>query len=100
MTFGKTLTKLEIAESVAKKCGFKKKLALELVNATLEEIRVFLENNIEVKLSKFGNLKVKYKKERYGRNPKTKQSAIIAARKVIVFKANKTLNKKINAGRI
>jgi len=100
VSFGKTLTKLDIAESVAKKCRLKKKLALDLVNATLEQIGVFLENDIDVKLSKFGNLKVKYKKERYGRNLKTKQRAVITARKVVVFKANKTLKNKINSTRI
>ena len=96
MVFAKTLTKLEIAESIAKTCGLKKKLALKLINSTLEEICAFLEKNIDVKLSKFGNLKVKYKKERYGRNPKTKESAVITARNVVVFRANKTLIKKIN----
>ncbi len=99
MTFNKTLTKLEITESVAKKCGFKKKLALVIVNSVLQEIGVCLENNIDVKLSGFGNLKVKYKKERYGRNPKTKQIAVIAARKVVVFRSNRTLNKKINSNK-
>ncbi len=97
MTIHKSLTKLEITESIVKCSGLKKEQALNLINSMLEEISNLLEKNINIKLSNFGQLKVKFKKERYGRNPKTKESAVISARKVVVFRANKTLKKKINS---
>ena len=49
-----------------------------------------------IKISNFGNFKVKMKNERIGRNPKTKQTAKISARKVVSFKASKILKSRIN----
>lgn len=92
----KTLTKLDISNYVAEKCNLKKLEALKLVQAVFEEISLLLENSIDVRLSKFGNLSVKHKKERYGRNPKTLKEAVISERQVVVFKSNKTLNHLIN----
>lgn len=91
-----SLTKLEIVKTICKQCDLKKAVAAQLVDDLLEEIVKFLENNIKVKLSKFGNFSIKYKKARYGRNPKTKKAAIISERKVVLFKAHKTLMQKIN----
>lgn len=90
------LTKIAIVESIYKKCGLKKAIAAKLINSLLEEINIFLENNATIKLSKLGNFSVKHKKARCGRNPKTKQAAIISERKVVVFRAHKTLIKQIN----
>ena len=91
-----SLTKLEIVKTISKQCGLKKTVAAQLVDDLLEEIVKCLENNIKVKLSKFGNFSIKYKKARYGRNPKTKKAAIISERRVVSFKAHKTLMQKIN----
>ena len=91
-----SLTKLEIVKDVSKKCGLKKTVAAQLFDDLLEEIVKCLENNVKVKLSRFGNFSIKYKKARYGRNPKTKKPAIISERKVVLFKAHKTLIQKIN----
>ncbi len=91
-----SLTKIGIVESIYKKCGLKKTIAVKLIDSLLEEINVFLENNATLKMSKLGNFSVKHKKARCGRNPKTKQAAIISERKVVVFRAHKTLIKQIN----
>ena len=50
-----------------------------------------------VKISSFGTFKVNKKKERIGRNPKTKIEAMISARKVIKFKPSLELKNKINS---
>jgi len=52
---------------------------------------VYLGLSITVKI------RVKHKKERLGRNPKTKQEAIISARKIIKFTASKRLISRINS---
>ncbi len=92
----KTLTKLAISDSIAERCGLKKNQASQIVNSLFAEISGSLENFLDVKLSKFGNLKIKHKKERSGRNPKTLEETIISERSVVVFKSNKTLNRIIN----
>jgi integration host factor subunit alpha len=38
---------------------------------------------------------VRQKNERIGRNPKTKEEAVIDARRVVVFRASKELKNKI-----
>ncbi len=96
MALSKTLTKLAISNYVATQCGLKKTQATKIVNSVLTEISVSLKNLIDVKINKFGNLQVKHKKARYGRNPKTLKAAVISERKVVLFKANKKLNKIIN----
>ena len=48
-----------------------------------------------VKLSSFGSFMVRQKNERIGRNPKTKEEAVIDARRVVVFRASKELKNKI-----
>ena len=50
----------------------------------------------EIKIPKLGNFLSKTKKERYGRNPKTGEHAVINKRKVVKFKSSKLLKSKIN----
>ena len=62
----------------------------------LEDIFQILLKNIisekKVKIAKFGTFELR-KKERIGRNPKTKEEKIISERNVIIFKPSR--NKKI-----
>ena len=50
----------------------------------------------EVKISSFGTCKVMDKKERIGRNPKTKIIAKICARKIVKFRPSLKIKEKIN----
>ena len=61
-----------------------------------EEIILDLIDGNSVKLTSFGTFSVKHKKERIGRNPKTKEEAIIDARRVISFKASKELKRRVD----
>ena len=53
-------------------------------------------NYFSVKLTSFGTFSVKHKKERIGRNPKTKEEAIIDARRVVSFRASKELKRRVD----
>lgn len=96
MTRFKTLTKLAISEYIASKCDLKKNLATKIVDSFFASISASLEREVDVKFSGFGNLSVKHKKARSGRNPKTLQEVLISERQVVVFKANRKLNSNIN----
>lgn len=50
----------------------------------------------KIKISSFGTFKVANKKERIGRNPKTKVEAKILARKVIKFTPSNIFKEKLN----
>ena len=90
------LTKKEIINSIYMQIGFSKKISENL----LEDIFQILLNNIitkkKVKIAKFGTFILRKKKQRIGRNPKTKEKKIISQRNVILFKASKELKKTIN----
>ena len=50
----------------------------------------------QVKIAKFGTFTLRKKKERIGRNPKTKEEKIISERNVVLFKPSKELKEYIN----
>ena len=50
----------------------------------------------KVKITSLGTFSVLHKKERIGRNPKTKKEAFISERNVVLFKPSKFLKNKIN----
>ena len=69
----KNITRDEIAETINLDFGLSKKDCLNLVNDIIEIIISGLENNQIVKIHNFGTFKLKRKKSRIGRNPKTKK---------------------------
>jgi len=56
-----------------------------------------LENNVQVKLSGFGNFDLREKSERPGRNPKTGEEIPISARRVVTFRPGQKLKSRVEA---
>ncbi|MEC9414769.1 MAG: integration host factor subunit alpha [Pseudomonadota bacterium] len=92
-----TLTRADLAELIYSEVGISKTEASEIVDQFFEEIITDLVEGNSVKLTSFGTFSVRQKKERIGRNPKTKEEAIIDARRVVSFRASKELKKRINS---
>ena len=92
-----TLTRAELAELIYSEVGISKTEASEIVDQFFEEIITDLVDGNSVKLTSFGTFSVRHKKERIGRNPKTKEEAIIDARRVISFRASKELKRRVNS---
>ncbi len=76
--------------------GFSKKISETLLEDIFELILKNIIKHKKVKIAKFGTFSLRKKKERAGRNPKTKEPAIIASRYVILFKASKEFKEYIN----
>ena len=91
-----TLTKVDIVEKVAGKCGFSKLEAAELVENVFDTIKGALNNGHNVKLSGFGNFVLRDKRARTGRNPQTGTAMEISARRVMSFKVSQVLKDAIN----
>ena len=90
------LTKKDIINSIYMQIGFSKRISETLLEDIFE---IILKNIIEhkkVKIAKFGTFILRKKKQRLGRNPKTKELKIISERNVILFKASKEFKKFIN----
>ena len=95
-----TLTKVDIVEQVANKCGFSKLEASELVEGVFDSIKLALEKGENVKLSGFGNFVLRDKHSRMGRNPQTGDSMEISSRRVMSFKVSQVLKEAINSGQV
>ena len=86
-----TLTKADLAELLFDSVGLNKREAKDMVEAFFEEISAALIAGEEVKLSGFGNFKLRDKPQRPGRNPKTGEAIPISARRVVTFHASQKL---------
>ncbi len=89
------LTKADLADQLFDQLGLNKREAKEVVELFFEEISRSLEDNVQVKLSGFGNFELKEKKERPGRNPKTGEDVAISARRVVTFHAGQKLKARV-----
>ena len=96
MIINKNVSRDDIADTLNKEFGFSRKECLDIVNDIIEIIIEGLQLNGIIKIHNFGTFKIKRKKSRIGRNPKTKEEVIIEDRNVITFKASKNILKFIN----
>ncbi|MBA1337472.1 MAG: integration host factor subunit alpha [Pelagibacterales bacterium] len=94
--FKKNLTRKDITNKINKKLGFSKNISSEILDLFFDSLSNELIKKEKVKISSFGTFEVINKKERLGRNPKTRISAKISARKVVRFKPSMIFKKKIN----
>ena len=90
------ITKDDIAESINRDFGLSKKDCLNIVKDIIDQIILGLQKNHIVKIHNFGTFKLKRKKSRIGRNPKTKKEFIINERNVISFKPSKIVLNYLN----
>ena len=90
------LTKKEIINSIYMQLGFSKNFIENILEDIFEILLETLKEKGKVKVSNFGTFELRHKKSRIGRNPKTKEKAIISERNVILFKPSKFLKNKIN----
>ena len=76
--------------------GFSKKISETLLEDILQLILINIVEKNKVKIAKFGTFTLRQKKQRIGRNPKTRESKVISKRNVILFKPSKDFKKYIN----
>ena len=81
----KTLTRADLSEAIYTKVGISKVESSDIVDQIFEEMILELIDGKSVKLSSFGSFMVRDKKQRIGRNPKTKEEAVIDARDELWF---------------
>ena len=93
-----TLTRAELAKAVSEETGWTHRDARKFVDAAFEAIMSRLEAGEAVKLTGFGSFNLRDKSERLGRNPKTREAAPIAPRRVVVFRASRALKRRIDKG--
>ena len=90
------MTKREVVEAVALKTENAKADVERVLDSVLEVITGALHANERVVLRGFGSFAVKSKTARQGRNPRTGETIMIAAKRDASFKASSELSKTLN----
>ncbi|ULJ61040.1 HU family DNA-binding protein [Wielerella bovis] len=85
------MNKSQLIKHIASIAGLTQAQADDALDAFCTIVQSELAHDGEVNITGFGSFKVTQRAERKGRNPKTGEKVKIAARKVVKFKAGKTL---------
>ena len=91
------MTKKDIIMKISEKTGLKQVDVKEVVQRTFDMITDSLENGDKVELRNFGIFKVKTRKGRLGRNPRTGEGVSIPDKKVVSFKAGMKMKVDVEA---
>ena len=93
----KNFTRKDFIRKVHQNIGFSKNFSSKIIDNFFESLISALIVSNKIKISSFGTFEVVNKKERIGRNPKTKVEAKIVARKVVKFKSSISVKNKLNS---
>lgn len=89
------MTRKDLAAKIAEKKGLRQSDVKVVVDEILKEMSQSLARGEKVELRDFGIFKVKERKSRLGRNPKTGEAVPVPARKVVHFKVGKELKELV-----
>ena len=89
------LTKEDICIFLSRKKGYSVLYSKKIINNLIEILKNEIKEN-SFNLKNIGTFKILNKKERIGRNPRTKEIYKIKARKTLAFKPSTNLSRKIN----
>lgn len=93
----RSLTRLGLRDAVHRATGVSGDDAAGLVESVLGHISDALANGEAVKIKNFGSFKVRDKKARAGRNPKTGEDRLIEARRIILFHPARVVRNRVAA---
>ena len=92
----KNFTRKNLSNKIYQNLGFSKSYSSTVIDNFFETFIQELLRSNKIKISSFGTFKVIHKKKRIGRNPKTKEEAIIVPRKVVKFTPSLLVKQKLN----
>jgi integration host factor subunit beta len=90
------MTKAELVDEVAKVVQLTKKQAETIVNIVFDSIVDSLRAGQKIELRGFGSFRLRSRKSRTGRNPKTGEKVEVPSKKIPYFKPGKELKELIN----
>jgi integration host factor subunit alpha len=94
----KTLTRMDLADSVHQEVGLSRNDSAALVESVLRHVSDALVQGETVKISSFGTFSVRAKAARVGRNPKTGKEVPIHPRRVLTFRSSHLMKDRIAQG--
>lgn len=90
------MTKAELVDIISWQTGVSKKDTGTIVNLILDNISGALQQGDKVELRGFGSFKVKTRRGRQARNPRTGDSVLVPAKRVPFFKTSNELKGRLN----
>ena len=90
------LTKADLADAIYAAIDIDNDKAATIVEDYIEIIKEALDKDAKVMISAFGCYEVKSKPARRGRNPQTRETITLRARRVVKFKPSQLLRRAIN----
>jgi len=90
------MTKAELVDEVARVVQLTKKQAEMIVNIVFDSIVDSLRSGQKIELRGFGSFRLRSRKSRTGRNPKTGEKVEVPSKKIPYFKPGKELKELIN----
>ena len=85
----------EIVNRISNSTGLKQVIVKKIVQEIFNVLRDSLLNGENVEIRNFGVFKIKKRKPKIGRNPRTGEAVPIKERKVIVFKSGLRVKKEL-----
>ena len=89
------MTKKDIVLKITDATGIKQVDVKRIVQKTFDIIIDSLIRSEKVELRNFGVFKIKERRARFGRNPRTGESVPVPPRKVVIFKPGLEMKNKI-----
>ncbi len=89
------MTKKEIAIKIADETGIKQIVVKEVVQKTIDAMIESLAKGETLELRNFGVFKVKERKARTGRNPRTGETVSVPPKKVVTFKPGLVMKQSV-----
>ncbi len=90
------MTKAELVDLITGNTGLNRRDTVTVVNLIMENIGNALAAGDKVELRGFGSFKVKSRRSRLARNPRTGDSVDVPAKRVPYFKASNELKDRLN----
>lgn len=94
------LTRKVVISRVFEDINMPQKMIKDIIENLFTKITEGLANGEDVEFRGFGTFKIKKRKKRIGRNPKTGENVFIPERMGVVFKPGSMLKKKIDVRRV
>ncbi|HBU08176.1 MAG: hypothetical protein A2X87_05730 [Deltaproteobacteria bacterium GWC2_42_51] len=89
------MTKKDIALKVADKTGIKQIIVKQVLQGIFDCVIESLVRDEKIELRNFGVFKIKTRRPRIGRNPRTGQTVPVPSRRVVIFKPGLEMKQKI-----
>ena len=94
----KTLTRMDLSDSVFREVGLSRNESAQLVESILLHMSDALVKGEQVKISSFGTFSIRDKAARVGRNPKTGEEVPIHPRRVLTFRPSHLMKERVADG--